>query len=329
VRIALVTDTLEHTTGGNYTTVQRWLRYVRGVGVDAVPADETQEFERVPDLFHGYHALHGGRAARSLARRYKRPFVVSLGGTDLFACLRGGAPGEEVAHILLAANCVTGAFASFGDALRDCLRRDLCYATVPRGVTIPEHVRPRQHDGLLHVLLPAGLRPDKDPLLALDVAEQLVGRGLPVMLRILGPELDTAYAYRVRARAAKLNFVELGEIPFESMAQAYQDADVVWNTSFHEGGANALLEAVANGCQVLVRDVPGNRDFAAEEGAPFHILDPQDLDGLEAFHRALLAETAADRVDRITAGHAWLRRYHDPRDEARALKQVWQQQLEA
>jgi glycosyltransferase involved in cell wall biosynthesis len=148
------------------------------------------------------------------------------------------------------------------------------------------------------------------------------------MLRILGPELDAAYAYRVRARAAALNFVELGEIPFESMAEAYQDADVVWNTSFHEGGANALLEAAANGCRVLVRDVPGNRDFANEAGSPFQLLDANDLDGLEQFHRELLEESAASRMQRIEAAHAWLRRYHDPDDEARALVEVWRGQLQ-
>jgi len=146
-----------------------------------------------------------------------------------------------------------------------------------------------------------------------------------VTLRLLGPELDEAYAYRVRARAERLGFVTMGEVPFEGMPGEYERADVVWNTSFHEGGANSLLEATACGCSVIVRDVPGNREFATEEGSPVRVLDRNDLDGFEVFHRELLRESSEERRARIARGHAWLRRFHDPAEEARLLAELWRE----
>ncbi len=329
MRIALVTNALEQPARGNHTTVQRWLHHARGtpgLTVDAVPSEVDQVFDPVPDLFHGYHAMHGGTAARELARKWGRPYVVSLGGTDLYALMRGGQEGDEVADVLLHAACVTGAFDSFGTNLRARFRDRLRYVTVPRGCSVPPEPAARPPNGIVQVLLAAGLQPDKDPLLAIELAEELDRRGVPVHLRILGPELDAAYAYRVRARAERLDFVTMGEVPFEGMPAEYERADVVWNTSFHEGGANTLLEAIACGCTVIVRDVPGNRDFALEEGSPVRVLARDDPDGFEAFHRSLLRETFDERRQRIECGHAWLRRFHDPHEEVRLLVALWQRE---
>ena len=296
MRVALVTNVLEHRNRGNHTTIARWMAHVRGVGIRGVDADPDQELDPVPDVVHGYHALHGGVAARALARRYGLPLVVSLGGTDLYACLKGDA---TVTTVLQGADRVTGAFASFGSMLCETLRTDVPYVVVPRGIVVPDDVPPHAWDGKLHVLLPAGLRPAKDPLLALDLAERLVARGLPVTLRILGPEMNVDTARRVRERATGLPFpVEYGESEPEAMADAYAAADVVWNTSTFEGGANALLEAAAHGCAVFARDIPGNRELLAD--SPLGTLfDADDSDAAEAFHRALLDESEPERRERL------------------------------
>jgi glycosyltransferase involved in cell wall biosynthesis len=318
VRVALVSNALEQPTRGNHTTIQRWLHHVRGIEVVPVPAESPPELDPAPDLVNGYHALNGGIAARDLAARYAAPLVVNLGGTDLFACLQGD---RVVAEVLQASQAITGAFPAFGERLRECFGRQMPYATVSRGVPIPEGLPPRLPHATLRVLLPAGLRPVKDPLLAIDLAQGLIDAGLPVELKILGPELDSAYARRVAGRAADLDFVTLGESRPEEMFAAYAAADVVWNTSLHEGGSNALLEAVAYGCAVFARDIPGNHELLTEEGAPGTLFD--DTDAALRFHRSLLRETKEERAARVAAGHAWLRRHHDPGAEARALEQVW------
>lgn len=310
MRVALVTHVLDQPTRGNHTTVQRWLDHVEGIDLMAVPADPDQRLDPAPDVVHGYHALHGGVAARALARRYGRPLVISLGGTDLHRLREGD---RAVADVLRDATCVTGAAPSFADALPDGTR----YVAIPRGIAVEGAPEPKRPDGRLDVLLVAALRPVKDPLLALDLADALRARGLPVGLRILGDDPGDAYARAVRARAA------CARVPHEEMPAAYRAADVVWNTSLHEGGANALLEAVAHGCAVFARDVPGNRDCLCSADAPGRLFEPGDLDAAEASHRALLAETWEDRLRRAERGVAWLRRRHDPRAEALALVRLW------
>jgi glycosyltransferase involved in cell wall biosynthesis len=232
--------------------------------------------------------------------------VINLGGTDLFA------PGAEKA--ILAARVVTGAFPEFAARLRERFGRAIPYATVPRGVEVPHGLPPRRAGG--RVLLPAGLRPVKDVLLAIDLLERLRARGLPLSLRILGPAMDAEYARAVRARAGE--FVTVGEVAPAAMPGEYLGADVVWNTSLHEGGSNALLEAAAHGCAIFARDVPGNRELLSEEGAVGALFDPRDTDAAEAFHRALLAETESLTRARVDRGHRWLRRLHDPPSEASA-----------
>jgi glycosyltransferase involved in cell wall biosynthesis len=307
VRVVLVTSA--EPGRGNRTTVDRWVEFCRGVEFEVVaPGAEPS---RAPDVVDGYHAVHGGPWALELSRRLRAPLVVNLGGTDLFA------PGVE--GVLLAADRVTGAFPGFGERLRGRLGRELPYAVVPRGVRVPGALPLRPPAG--RVLLPAGLRPVKDVLTAIDLLERLRDRGLPLSLRILGPAMDAAYAAEVRARAGP--FVAVGEAAPREMREAYLAADVVWNTSLHEGGSNALLEAVAHGCAIFARDVPGNRELLEEEGAPGALFDPADTDAAEAFHRALLAETEAARRARAAKGRAWLHRLHDPAREAEALERIF------
>ncbi len=307
MRVALVSGA--EPGRGNRTTVDRWIEFVRGAEIALVAPGEDPGFR--PDVVDGYHAVHAGPWALELARLYGAPLVVNLGGTDLFA------PGVE--PVLLAAACVTGAFPQLGERLRERLGRQVRYATVPRGVRVPDALPLRNASGL--VLLPAGLRPVKDVLLAIDLLERLRARGLKLRLRILGPAMDADYARKVRARANDV--VAVDEVAPEEMREAYLGADVVWNTSLHEGGSNALLEAVAHGCAIFARDVPGNRELLEEEGASGALFDPADTDAAEAFHRALLAESAAERLARVERGHAWLRRLHDPAKEAETLLGVF------
>lgn len=320
MRVALVTNALDQPTRGSLTTIRRWQAHVKGVEIAVLPARAAPPPDPVPDVVHGYHALHGGVAAMELARRLQRPLVISLGGTDVWACLQGDALAWEVLDY---AACVTGAFPAFGEMLSLYFDRDLPYATVPRGVVIPEAAAPRVPDGELRVLLPAGLRPVKDHMLAIGIAERLVARGMPVRLLMLGPEMDRAYARRVRDRIRPFPWISLEERGFHQMAKAYRNADVVWNTSYHEGGSNAILEAVAHGCAVFARDITGNHELLKEPGAPEGLFDPRDIDGAVAYHRRILEETTQRRAERVARGHAWLRAHHDPHEEARRLVAVW------
>jgi len=317
VRVALITDALDQPTRGNHTTVRRWLALCPGE-LRAYEAEAERAFDPAPDLFHGYHAWRGGRAARTLARRHDRPYVVSLGGTDVWELRRDGPRAPEMASVLAGAALVTGAFPSFG--------ADYPYAVVPRSIELPDARPPAAPTDEIRALLPSGLRAEKDIELALDLARDLRARGLPLRLRIVGPTLDAAYAHRVRAAARDAAGVSFEELPPTRMDAAYRATHVVWNTSVFEGGANALLEGAAAGCALCARDVPGNRDLLTEPGAAGLLFDPSDRDGIEAFHRALFDDDPAERLARA---RAWLAAHHAPDAEAAALRSAWRRALEA
>ena len=147
--------------------------------------------------------------------------------------------------------------------------------------------------------------------------------GVPHRLRILGAELDGVYAAHVREAAHAMPWVELGRRSPLGMATAYLAAHVVWNTSVHEGGANALLEGLALGCRLWVRDAPGNRD-AAElcEGAITLFADVDDP-RLLPWHQAAWAESDVERAARHATTVELLRRIADPRDELDELEAAY------
>lgn len=329
IHVALVTNALGPPTRGNGTTVHRWLGWLPDVDVHVTPVYPGFGIPegRRPDLVHGYHALHGGLHARRLAERHELPLMISLGGTDLHDLKLERANAADVRAVLAAAVLVTGAFPSFGEELQRLEAGPGAYAVVPRGVYVPDAPPAARDDAELRILLPAGLRPVKDPLLGLTLFSRLREAGLPARLRIAGPSLDAEYGARVHAVLAEHPGAEILERNREDMPAEYAAAHVVWNTSLHEGGANALLEGLAFGCAVYARDVPGNHDLLAGAGAPGRLFD--DAHDLIAFHRALLQESPEERTRRTTYARQWLRREHDSAAEARALRAAYERVLSA
>ena len=330
--IAIVTHALGSPVRGNGTTVARWMGALihRGYTVEAVLPGHKPT--KSPDIVHGYHALHGGVWAGVLATSQSTPLVVSLAGTDVYSLVEGHSDATTLRDVLSRAHIVTAAFGAFGLVLPRDVHASQRFLTVRRGVYLEAKQRPPRAPGPLRVMLVAGLRPVKDPLFALALASSLRRRGLSMSLRIVGPTLDEEYAARVRACAARASDVSLATLSREAMSRAYREADVVWNTSLHEGGSNAALEALSYGCAVALRDVSGNRELASTTDSPIHLFSIDDvgdgaheeaLGALLAFHRAVEREGDVDRRVRWTSARAWLAREHDPETEADELEAAY------
>lgn len=317
LRILLISDALGPPVRGNGTTIARWMGSLmhHGVDVRAVPPGAAAPPGFAPHVIHAYHALRGGPSALQLAAEHRRPLIVSLGGTDLWALREGHDEAPCVARVLREADLVLGAFPQFGDAVQQALHAPVPYASVRRGVYLEDVSSRRERSGPLRVLLPAGLRPVKDPLLAFTLADELRGAGLDVQLRLLGPALDAGTAREVRTALETRAWARWESLPLVAMGGAYQGADVVWNTSLHEGGANALLEGLANGCAVCARRVHGNLELLGGEQAPGLLFEPADLAALLDLHRELLQETQSQREARRARTHEWLMAHHSPAAE--------------
>jgi len=52
-----------------------------------------------------------------------------------------------------------------------------------------------------------------------------------------------------------------GKFARSAMGPLYRGCTIYINASLHEGSSNAVLEAIAAGCPILLSDIPENRDF--------------------------------------------------------------------
>ena len=326
VRVLLVTNALGPPTRGNGTTVMRWLAYGPEYDVDFVPIlPDAAPPEGPFDLVHGYHAIHGGVTAHEIAREMDLPLVISLGGTDLLALREPRPMTGQARRVIGGARAIVGACESFREVLETELEAGDRYHLAVRSVSVPSQLARRARSDVLRVALPAGLRPVKDPMLALDLYEGLAARGVQLRLRMLGPVLDETYGARVLARVEALEGVTLCEVDREEMTNVYNEAHVVWNTSRHEGGANAVLEALAHGCRIYARDVPGNRDLLHAE-FPKSLFDPGAKDWLDqaaAHHRQLQSLMPVRQRAVADQQRAWVREHHDIAQEMAGLRAAY------
>ncbi|MCC6784890.1 MAG: glycosyltransferase [Planctomycetes bacterium] len=320
LRLWIVTDALQPPARGNGTTVARWIDGLRSRGHELAILEpgHTARSSWAPDVVLGYHAERCGPAAVALAAHCGAASAIALGGTDLLALEDGS--GRAGQGAIRRCDLVVGAFPSFGERLAALELGSPAYAVVRRGVfRDPDPPLPRD-PRRLEIALPSGLRRVKDPLFAIARFAALRAAGIDARLRIVGAALEDDLARAVIDAARALPGIEIGQRPPVAMGALYARAHVVWNSSLHEGGANAVLEAAALGCAVLLRDVPGNRELAAESGSPVALF--RDDATSVAFHRALLCESAADRDARHAANAAWLARWHDPADEIEDLERA-------
>lgn len=128
--------------------------------------------------------------------------------------------------------------------------------------------------GAIRLLFLGRLEPEKDPVLAVDVLGELVGRGVDATLRVAGTgSLAGAIAARVGERGLGDRVTLAGFVP--CALDEMQAADILLSTSRHEGGLPlAAQEALALGLPVVASDIGPNRELAG--GSPAVRLAPAD-----------------------------------------------------
>lgn len=230
----------------------------------------------------GLHALKSGRLM--LKHCSEVPFGIILGGTDVneFASY-GRAAQRTIRDCLSAAHAVV----AFSEPLVDAAR--VICPELSGAMVIPQSVAsraallaeasigsddpgPRTQDGAGlarkrqrvsppedHVfLLPAGIRPVKDPLYLIPAFSAWAGSDSAVRLEIVGPPLDVKLTCRLKKQCGR-GVRYTGLVPRPALLRRMSRAAAVVNTSRSEGMSSALLEAMALGeCPVVARDIPGN-----------------------------------------------------------------------
>lgn len=330
MKVLLIEPSHDDRGRGNTVTVERWAKGLKTAGwsvrrVQPFSVAQVAAEDR-PDILHAHHAGHCGPMGLETARRSGLPFLVSIGGTDIFG--PHGRPAREALEPFAAADGVLGPFLHFRDRLTATIPDLAPYFVVRRGVADADLLPMRARDGRIKALMLGAVRAVKGVLLAVQWAIELNRRGCPFDLDIVGAAADAAYASEVDRAIVGLPFVKRhGGVPPERIETVFRETDFLLNFSESEGSANAILEAWAYGRPVAVRRAPGNQEMLEPAPPAAGFLFDTDAAGLDTFMRRL-ADFAAepdairDRNARVT--QAYVRAHHDTADEIRDLLRAYE-----
>ncbi len=215
-----------------------------------------------PDLVHAHDAYRCGVQLLGL----RMPWVISVSGEDIYSDRLRGPLAPLVAEVFRRTHRVLVP----SEAISQILEREVPETVgkidvVPRsaealgteGTDLRRSLGIPRHRAL--VLLPGGLRPVKRQHTALGLIDTLRQAQVDAEMIIVGPEQDPDYVRELQAEAEKHAGVRiLPALGRERMGAAYTDADVVLNTSEHEGMSPTILEAGMLGRPVVAAKNDGN-----------------------------------------------------------------------
>ena len=268
MRICLLTPAPPGSYHGNRVTAARWADILRGLGHEVQVA---QDYHRQrADLLVALHARRSAESVRRFRMQHANaPVVLALTGTDLYPQLTGeDQPVLELADRLIVLQRL--GVEQLPTHLRG--RARVMHQSVP---SLPLVTPSTDY---FEVLLLAHLRPVKDPLLA-AAAARLLPDDSRVRIRHAGLAIDRELGERA-ARESHDNprYHWLGELPRSEALRLLASSRLLLLTSQHEGGANAVSEALAAGVPVLGTRIPGTIGIlGADYPGYFPVGDPARL----------------------------------------------------
>jgi len=230
----------------------RWQRILEELG-HHVAVVETWA-EQACDLLVAIHARKSAPSVDAFATRHPgAPIVLLLAGTDVYPDLRTGGVEERILRL----------------ATRILVLQPLAVLQVPedlrqRTLVMVQSVEPLDREteppspDAFEVAVLAHLRPVKDPFRAAE-AVRLLGDGSRIQVLHMGAARSPDMAERARAEtASNPRYRWLGELPRSDALRIVARCQLLVLTSLHEGGANAVSEAVVAGVPVLSSRVDGS-----------------------------------------------------------------------
>ena len=261
MHVEVVTPARAGSQHGNRVTGERWAALLRELG-HTVSLTTSWSGEAV-DVLVALHARRSAAAVRTFrAAHPRRPVVLALTGTDLYADLAESLEAQQSVH-------TADALVVLQDKAYDVLDPTLHARVHVIHQSVVAPMRSAPSGPHLEVLVLAHLRAVKDPFLVVEAL-----RRLPPSSRVrvthLGAPLDAGSAERASdAAAADPRYRWLGDVPREQALQRLADSDLLVLTSTLEGGANAVSEAVAAGVPVVSTRIDGSLGLLGEDYAGY------------------------------------------------------------
>jgi putative glycosyltransferase (TIGR04348 family) len=255
--ILLVSPAPADSTTGNGVTARRWARFLRELGHQVELSREYHGGDY--DALIALHARKSADAIRGFhAGQPGRPVVIALTGTDLY-------PDLVTAGVDPRVLAIADRLVLLQPRGLDQLGPDTRERTRVIFQSVPPIERKPARPGCFEVAFLAHLRPVKDPLRPAEAV-----RDLPAGSRILVTHLGGAHDEELGAAAAAQSATNphydwLGARPREEALDLLARSRLLVLTSRHEGGANAISEALAAGLPIVCSRIPGSTGLLGED----------------------------------------------------------------
>ncbi|WP_018132650.1 glycosyltransferase [Effusibacillus pohliae] len=316
-------------SGGNVTYSNRIKKGLapHGIHVEIRPLDHVrqQDFQQA-DIIHAFNAFRTGRFVLPTVKQMKKPMILTITGTDINEYMTKEETRDTTYSVV--------DYASRIILLTESSRRELLKLVpvaepksfvVHLGIDLPQgSCKQRADFGLAAddfvFLLPAGIRPVKNPLAAYEPLRRLQECHPAVRFAVAGPAMDPDLFAEFKKRMDAADWaIYLGEVDHGDMPALLRSSDVVLNTSKSEGLSHALLEAMSLGKPVIASRVPGNIDLI-RDGENGFLFSHQD----EFIEKATLyIEDPQLRQRLANAGRRWVQERYSTTREIEMFKQIY------
>lgn len=257
MRFALITPAGAKSRYGNRRTAERWACFLRQLGHE-VAVEEAWSGKPADAMI----ALHARRSYHSIARYAAaypgRPLLVTLTGTDLYRDIRDDKEAQE--SLELATGLILLQEAGLAE-LEPCHRA--------KARVVYQSAEPIQRrspsETSFDVCVIGHLRPEKDPFRA-ALATRLLSPASRIRVIHAGGAREKELAAEAEALMKESpSYDWLGEVSQERVRDLLSRARLLVQSSFIEGGANTISEALAAGVPIIASAIPGNVGMLGED----------------------------------------------------------------
>jgi len=283
MKIAILTPKYLPQINGNTTAVDRLVLGLNSkkISTKVIDLSTIKDNNRIlkiiekfnPDIVHAFHAFKSGPVALDIAKKLKRPLLVTITGTDVNHDLFNKERRNKVISVLDYAGRIV--------VFHKSIKNKLLYNSTKlknKIIIIKQSVKLerkkynlRENLGLNNndfvFLILAGIRDIKYHFLYINEFKKLKSKYNHIKLIISGPVLDQNFMNNIFESIKNIDWIYyLKGVPHDKIFYTVKSADVVMNTSISEGGmSNSVLEAMYCGKVVLASNIEGNRSIIKDE----------------------------------------------------------------